>query len=96
TTDITDITPETSTSGQTFRVTVRVTGEGGIVPTGTVAVFSQQETGGCDEAPLDSEGIATCDFALDQVGTQTIVATYSGDAQFDSSTDTQQHEVVAP
>ena len=96
TTEIADITPEPSTSGQTFRVTVRVTGEGGNVPTGTVAIFSFQETGGCDAAALDSEGIAFCDFALDEVGTQTIEATYSGDGQFEGSTDTQDHEVVAP
>ena len=97
-TQITSIEPEPSTSGQTFTVTVLVTGEGGGTPTGSVAVFSLQETGGCDAAPLDEQGMATCEFALDLVTTHSIHATYSGDGQFEDSADPdgQQHVVTAP
>jgi hypothetical protein len=97
-TEITSITPETSVSGDNIQVTVRVTGESGGTPTGTVAVFSLQETGGCDAAPLNSEGIATCDFTLDEVGSHMFHATYSGDGQFEDSSDPdgQEHEVIAP
>jgi hypothetical protein len=96
-TEITTITPEPSTAGEMITVTVKVTGEGGGIPTGTVAIFSLQETGGCDDAALNAEGIATCEFPLDVVGTQTIEAMYSGDDQFeDSAAPGQPHEVVAP
>jgi hypothetical protein len=97
-TEITSITPEPSAPGEDFTVTVKVTGEGGGVPTGTVAVFSLQETGGCNAAPLDNQGIATCTFALNQVGTQMIQAAYSGDDEFEDSSDPegQAHEVAEP
>ena len=96
-TEVTSIDPEPSTSGSIIHVTVSVTGEGGATPTGTVAVFSQQETGGCSAALLNSEGIATCDFALSLVGTHTIGASYSGDSQFEESSDLdgKEHEVIA-
>ena len=94
-TQITSIAPEPSSAGETITVTVSVTGQGGGTPTGTVAVFSFQETGGCDAAPLNEQGIAVCQFALDVVGTHTIGAVYSGDGQFeDSSADGQQHQVT--
>ena len=97
TTTITSIDPESSVAGESISVTVTVTGEGGGTPTGTVAVFSEQETGGCDAAPLDSKGVATCDFPLNVVGTQNIEATYSGDGAFEESSDPdgQQHVVNA-
>jgi large repetitive protein len=98
TTEITGISPETSTVGEDITVTVQVTGEGGGIPTGTVAIFSFEETGGCDDAPLNGEGIATCTFPLNVVGAHTIQAAYSGDDQFADSSDPdgQAHEVVAP
>jgi Bacterial Ig-like domain (group 3)/Bacterial Ig-like domain (group 1) len=94
TTTITSINPEPSIPGQTIRVTVTVTGQGGGTPTGTVNVSSDQETGGCTAAPLNN-GTATCDFALNTVGQQTIRAAYSGDGQFDESTAAAQHQVNA-
>jgi hypothetical protein len=95
-TEITAIDPEPSTAGQTLTVTVKVTGDAG-TPTGTVAVFSNQEAGGCDAAPINADGVATCDFALSIVGTHTINAAYSGDSQYQDSSDPdgQQHEVIA-
>jgi hypothetical protein len=95
-TRITGIEPETSSSGETFTVTVSVTSENG-TPTGTVAVFSLQEANsGCDAAPIN-DGIAVCEFALDDPGFHSIRAVYSGDAQFHSSSDPdgEQHEVTA-
>ena len=87
TTTITDVSPEPSTAGTSIHVTVQVTGEGGGTPTGTVAIFSAQEVGGCDAAPLDAAGTASCDFVLNQPGPQTISATYSGNLTFEGSSD---------
>ena len=98
-TEISSIVPEPSVAGDTIHVTVAVVSQAQITPTGTVAVFSLQEPGvGCDAAPLDSQGVATCDFVLNVVGTQTIEADYSGDGAFDESSDPdgQQHVVNAP
>ena len=94
-TEITRIAPEPSTSGQVIRVTVSVTGQGGGTPTGTVAIFSTLETGGCDTAPINAAGIATCEFPLSVVDTHGINAVYSGDDQFEESADAQDHEVVS-
>jgi hypothetical protein len=91
-TEITSVTPEPSTSGESIHVTVSVTAGGG-TPTGTVAIFSDQETGGCDAAPI-SGGTATCDFALTVTGTHTIRATYSGDDEFEGSSDPDGQEHV--
>jgi hypothetical protein len=93
TTQITSISPEPSSAGENITVTVKVMGDGGGVPTGTVAVFSLRETGGCDAAPLDSNGVATCTFPLTVVDTHSINAVYSGDDQFEDSSDSQDHEV---
>jgi hypothetical protein len=95
-TEITSIAPEPSSPSEGFQVTVRVTGEGGGIPTGTVAVFSFQIQGGCDAAPLNSEGIATCSFPASPAGTYTIGAAYSGDDQFEDSSDSKEHVVAEP
>ena len=87
TTTITSVSPEPSTAGTSIQVTVHVTGDGGGTPTGTVAIFSAQEVGGCDAAPLDAAGNASCSFVLNQPGPQTIGATYSGDFTFEGSSD---------
>jgi hypothetical protein len=86
-TQITAVSPEPSTAGTSIHVTVQVTGDGGGTPTGSVAIFSDQEVGGCDAAPLDSAGNASCDFVLNQTGAQTIRATYSGSPTFEGSSD---------
>jgi hypothetical protein len=96
TTQITSVTPETTSPGETIRVEVSVVGDGAGTPTGTVAIFSDQETGGCDAAPVN-EGTAVCEFALNVPGTHIIRATYSGDGQFEGSSDPdgEEHEVNA-
>jgi hypothetical protein len=87
TTEITSVSPEPSTAGTPIHVVVQVSGSGGAIPTGTVAIFSDQEVGGCDAAPVDPLGTATCDFTLSLAGPQTISATYSGDLTFEGSSD---------
>jgi hypothetical protein len=93
TTEITDVDPEPSTAGQEITVTFRVTEEGSGTPTGTVTIFSLQEAGGCT-VPV-SQG--SCVFALNQAGTHRLGATYSGDSQFEDSSDPDGREhVVLP
>ena len=93
TTVITGITPEPSTSPESIHVTFTVTPQGGGTPTGTVSIFSQQEAAGCT-VPV-SQG--SCDFPLTVPGTHQIEATYSGDDQFEESSDPdgQAHQVTA-
>jgi hypothetical protein len=96
TTQITDVQPETSTSGQPIHVTWTVTGEGGGTPTGTVTIFSLLESDvGCPSVPV-SQGF--CDFELNTVGTHSLRAEYSGDSQFEDSSDPDgwDHVVVDP
>ena len=88
TTQILSVTPEPSQSGGEIQVTFRVTGEGGGIPTGTVAVYSDQEAGpGCAEAPLNDVGEGSCSFVLNSVTIHTIRAAYSGEARFEPSED---------
>jgi hypothetical protein len=92
TTTITGVDPEPSISGGSVRVSWQVTGEGGGTPTGTVTVFSFSESGvGCT---VDvSQGF--CDFVLNLEGTHTLEAVYSGDSQFEDSSDATDHVVIA-
>jgi hypothetical protein len=84
TTAITGVSPEPSTSGQSIHVTFTVTAQGGGTPTGTVTIFSLQESGvGCTV----DVGAGSCDFMLNTTGTHSLQATYSGDAQFEESSD---------
>ena len=84
TTAITGVDPEPSTSGQSIHVTFTVTPQGGGTPTGTVTIFSLQESGvGCTV----DVGVGSCDFVLNTTGTHSLEATYSGDAQFEESSD---------
>ena len=79
-----------------------IAGERGTRPTGgTVAVSSNLEPDvGCDAAPLTpdvNESFATCEMSLTTVGTHTLKATYSGDAEFEGNTTTPvEHVVIAP
>ena len=73
-----------STYGQTLTLTATVTGSGG-TPTGTVQ-FTANSTviSGCSAVALSS-GAAHCTASGFSVGTQAIVATYSGDSNFTGS-----------
>jgi hypothetical protein len=83
------ISPETSTAGQSIHVTWTVTGAGG-TPTGTMSISSLDETGvGCS-VPV---GQGFCDFVLNTPTVHHISASYSGDGQFDESTDQELHTV---
>jgi hypothetical protein len=91
TTTITGVAPEPSTPGESVHVTWQVTGEGGGTPTGTVTVFSLNEAAGCT---VDvSQGF--CDFVLNVVDRHRLGVVYSGDAQFEDSSDATDHDVVA-
>jgi hypothetical protein len=94
TTDITGVAPEPSMSGLSIHVTFTVTPQGGGTPTGTVTIYSLQESGaGCTV----DVGAGSCDFVLNTTGTHSLQATYSGDDQFEGSADPdgQTHEVIA-
>jgi len=90
------IAPEPSTSAESFTATVRVSSSGAGTPTGTVNVFSFALTGGCDNVPLNGDGVATCTFPASPPGTYRIEAAYSGDDQFEESSGSADHVVVAP
>ena len=61
-----------------------------------VNVFSFALTGGCDNVPLNGDGVATCTFPASPPGTYRIEAAYSGDDQFEESSGSTDHVVVAP
>jgi hypothetical protein len=84
------ITPEPSTSGQPVHVTWTVTGSGG-TPTGTMTISSLDEAGAGCAVPV---GQGFCDFILNAPPTvHHISASYSGDGQFQESTDSELHTV---
>jgi uncharacterized repeat protein (TIGR03803 family) len=74
--------PNPSVYGQsvTFTVKVSPTTSGPLVPTGTVSFLDGSTT--LDKAPLDSNGVASFTTSSVPVGSATITATYSGDADF--------------
>jgi hypothetical protein len=96
TVNITADAPDPSPSGDIIHVTFAVAGDGGAVPTGgTVEIFSLLEADvGCSVPAT----LGFCDFALNTPGIHQLGATYSGDAQFESSSDPDgdAHEVTAP
>jgi hypothetical protein len=81
-------TPATSTPGQSVSYGVHVaptTGTG--VPTGTVT-FKVGATTLCTTPALNGSGNASCSASNAPVGTDTVTATYSGDATFATSSGT--------
>ncbi|WP_413798815.1 Ig-like domain-containing protein [Streptomyces iranensis] len=84
--------PDPSTLGQpvTFTATVTPVAPGAGVPTGTVTFIISGSGGGTFVQPLVG-GVATLTLSTLGVGSHTVVATYSGDANFLPSvgTDTQ-------
>jgi hypothetical protein len=79
--------PPISVYGQLLTISARVsTGVSGIVPSGFVT-FREGNTV-LDEATLDASGDATFSTDTLAVGHPTITASYSGDANFNSSTST--------
>lgn len=89
TTTITADTPDPSVPGQAVTVSVTVTGSGGVAPTGTVAI-----TGADVNCTVTlSAGSGSCAVTFNTAGSKTLTATYSGDATYASSSDTESHTV---
>jgi hypothetical protein len=73
-----------SVQGETITVAFAVTVDGGGTPTGTVDIFSLEEAGvGCTVAV----SAGSCTFALGTAGLHHLQASYSGDDQFEASSD---------
>ncbi len=90
TTSITGAVPDPSTPGQAVTVSVTVSGSG-TTPTGTVSI-----TGASTNCTITlSSGSGSCDAVFNTTGSKVITATYGGDSQYASSSDTQSHTVVA-
>jgi hypothetical protein len=88
TTTITSITPEPSMPGQAVAMNVTVLG-GGVTPTGTVAI-----TGADVNCTLTlSGGSGVCSVVSNTTGTKHLIATYSGDSNYLTSTVTKDHSV---
>jgi hypothetical protein len=92
--EITGDDNDPSDPGETFTVTFQVTVTGPGTPTGTVTIFSLEEAGGCTVPVGDGQ----CTFAYNEPGLHQLLATYSGDSQFDESSDDigVGHTVSAP
>jgi VCBS repeat-containing protein len=93
---ITADTPEPSDPGESVHVqwTLAPSGAGAGTPTGTVTV-----TAGAGVTPCvvsATFGTDSCDLVLPTSGDKTINAAYSGDANFNGSTDNEPHKVTTP
>jgi hypothetical protein len=85
--------PDPSTPTQPVAVSFTVNGAGK-TPTGTVEILAVPGTGpdiGCTAAL--SGGSGSCNVVFNTIGPKTITATYSGDSNYLSSTDTATHAV---
>ena len=72
----------------TYKVTV--TGVAGFTPTGSVTVSDGRRT--CTIATLNTSGMGSCNIA-EPAGTYTVTASYSGNANYVSATDTMSETV---
>lgn len=92
TTEIVSDLPDPSVLNAAVTVTVRVTSSAG-PPPGTVQVSAS----GTETCPATlSGGLGSCPITLTTTGNRTLTASYSGDASFNPSSDTESHQVVAP
>ncbi len=80
--------PSTSTAGQTVTFTATVTSAAGSTGTPTGTVTFEEGTSVLGTAPLGADGAATFSTATLAVGSHTITAVYSGDANFATSSGT--------
>lgn len=88
---ITADTPDPSLVGGTVIVSVDVTSSWG-TPNGTVDI-----TGADTNCTITlSSGTGTCNVNFLSNGTKTLTATYTGNVTFDTSSDTESHEVIIP
>jgi uncharacterized repeat protein (TIGR03803 family) len=78
--------PNPSTGGEQVTITATVTPAGSPAPTGTVGFTSNGTLiPGCSAQVLSLSGIASCTTSSLAVGTDAIVATYSGDGNYAGS-----------
>ena len=91
TTTITEDNPDSSTPGQSVTVkwTVTVNSPGSGTPTGNVNVTVSGGAETCSAAVAAGQ----CSLVLNATGARTITATYVGDANFNTSNDTESHAV---
>src|SRR5688572_11520021 len=91
TTTITSDNPDPSTPGQSVTVqwTVTVNSPGSGTPTGNVNVTVSGGAETCSAAVAAGQ----CSLVLNGTGTRTITATYAGDTNFNTSSDTEDHQV---
>jgi len=96
TTTITSDNPDSSLPGQSvtvnFTVTANAPGAGS--PTGTVTITVNDASGDTCNGPVTA-GAGTCNLVLTTSGSKILTATYSGDANFNGSSDTENHDVIA-
>ncbi len=88
TTTITADNPDSSTPGASVAVSVTVSGTG-TTPTGTVALSGADTN--CTITLAGGSG--NCNVVFNTAGNKTITAAYSGDGNYASSTDTENHTV---
>ena len=82
-------TPNPSTFGDVVTITATVSPAGPPTPTGTVSFTSNGTAiSGCTAVPLNSSRTAVCTTTGLAVGTDAIVATYSGDTNYSGSSGT--------
>jgi hypothetical protein len=91
TTRITSDSPDPSAPGQGVEVAFEVT-TSGAAPTGTVRVTA---SGGSESCSADV-AVGRCTIVLNGEGSRTLTATFQGGNLFESSSDTESHQVIAP
>src|SRR6185369_8262195 len=91
TTTITSDNPDPSTPGQSVTVqwTVTVNAPGAGTPTGNVTVTVSGGAETCSAAVATGQ----CSLIVNGGGPRTITATYAGDTNFNTSSDTESHQV---
>ena len=88
--------PNTSTAGQTVTLTATVTPDARSTDTPTGTVTFEEGTTVLGTAPLGADGTATFSIATLAVGSDTITAAYSGDANFATASGVTTETVNAP
>lgn len=88
TVSITADTPDPSVVGQSYSIAVTVSGAG-VTPTGTVSISD----GGSPCVATLSGGSGSCNLTSSTSGVKTLTATYQGDANYTTASDTEAHTV---
>ena len=91
------VDPSVTGQSVTITATVSVVAPGSGAPTGTVAFLDDGATiAGCAAQAVTGVGVATCDDTFVAAGAETIIAVYSGDADFASSTSLLLTQTINP